>query len=144
MFLKDLLNELDKQKDNIIIVWDSIPYKDKKKRIKGTSLILKIGDILRKKDNLVVLCKVSIKYNDEVYIYLNNQKEPLDNNKFQQIKYDLYNWFKNYMMQNINNFIFKEQSPSQELEQYIPSNIEKDIDKKTFWRTIFKQKQNSN
>jgi hypothetical protein len=48
------------------------------------------------------------------------------------------------MIHNINNFIFEEQSPSQELEQYIPSNIEKDIDKKTFWRTIFKQKQNSN
>jgi len=140
MFLKDLLNELDKQKDNIIIVWDSIPYKDKKKRLQGRSLILKIGDILRKKNNLVVLCKISIKYNDEVYIYLNNQKEPLDNNKFQRIKYDLYNWFKNYMIHNINNFIFEEQYQSQELEQYIPSNIEKDIDKKTFWRTIFKQK----
>lgn len=140
MFLTFLKN-LTVTKKDFNSCWETANYFNKRGKKKGVKLIIKIGASGYFIDNLITLIQVTKKDDGSVYIHLNTQNTPKENEKNEFIlkKYELFLKIKNYIEENKNNFVLEVGAGVQQLEQYTPLNVPTDYSKKLFWRTLFKQ-----
>lgn len=141
MFLK-FLKELTLTKKDFNSCWETANYFNKRGKKRGVKLIIKIGASGYYINNLIALMQLIKKDDGSVYIHLNTQNTPKQNeeNEFILKKYELFLKIKNYIEENKNNFVLEQGAGVQQLEQYTPLNVPEDYNKKLFWRTLFNQK----
>jgi hypothetical protein len=140
MFLT-FLKELTLTKKEFNSCWETANYFNKRGKKRGVTLIIKIGASGYYINNLITLMQVTKKDDGSVYIHLNTQNTPKQNeeNDFILKKYELFLKIKNYIEENKNNFVLEAGAGVQQLEQYTPLNVPENYSKKLFWRTLFKQ-----
>ncbi len=138
MFLT-FLKELTLTKKEFNSCWETANYFNKRGKKRGVKLIIKIGASGYYINNLITLLQVTKKDDGSVYIHLNTQNTPKQNeeNEFILKKYELFLKIKNYIEENKNNFVLEAGAGVQQLEQYTPLNVPTDYSKKLFWRTLF-------
>jgi hypothetical protein len=138
MFLK-FLKDLTLTKKEFNSCWETANYFNKRGKKRGVKLIIKIGASGYYINNLITLMQVTKKDDGSVYIHLNTQNTPKENeeHEFTLKKYELFLKIKNYIEENKNNFVLEQGAGVQQLEQYTPLNVPTDYSKKLFWRTLF-------